>query len=408
MGFSHVFALCMTLLCCVLAQIPSQVRISATGDASELLVSWYTVSAPQADPTVQYGFSPDTLVFSNFSSESEPYSEPDWTGVVNRVVLSNLTASTQYYYRCGGGSTWSKLASFVTEALPSDQEPTRIVWFGDMGSTDSSDTIARVATLAQNHSTDLVIHVGDISYCDFNGEKQGNQTIWNTFMDEISPIAAHVPYMVSIGNHDKFYKSTPYLSTFAPPGNGKRTYYDFTYRNIYFLVFSTEQDILPLSEQHDWLSERLRHYHENLRATHPWLMLYAHRPIFCSNAWEWCSTDMGKPLLHLSIGSLLTKYNVDVFVAGHTHSYERSFPLDEAGKVVSSGQGTLHLVVGTPGASEGLDMQWQNPQPTWSAMRDSELGFGMMTVYNSTHLLWEFVRSVQGDVRDQTWFVKDR
>lgn len=45
----------------------------------------------------------------------------------------------------------------------------------------------------------FVLHVGDISYGDGHGE------VWHAFMRDIEPVAARVPYMVAVGNHDYDY-----------------------------------------------------------------------------------------------------------------------------------------------------------------------------------------------------------
>jgi hypothetical protein len=41
----------------------------------------------------------------------------------------------------------------------------------------------------------MVLHVGDVAYAD------GNADVWDSFMEEIEPIASRVPYMVGIGKH---------------------------------------------------------------------------------------------------------------------------------------------------------------------------------------------------------------
>lgn len=45
----------------------------------------------------------------------------------------------------------------------------------------------------------FVLHVGDISYGDGHGD------VWHAFMRDIEPVAARVPYMVAVGNHDYDY-----------------------------------------------------------------------------------------------------------------------------------------------------------------------------------------------------------
>ena len=40
---------------------------------------------------------------------------------------------------------------------------------------------------------DMVLHVGDISYANGDGD------VWDSFMAAIEPASKHVPYMVAVG-----------------------------------------------------------------------------------------------------------------------------------------------------------------------------------------------------------------
>lgn len=151
-------------------------------------------------------------------------------------------------------------------------------------------------------------------------------------------------FLKPTGNHDVFFSEAPYLEAFPMPvaKNGV-TWYTFDILNIRFIAFSTEDWYLPLSEQvflqnisfnflkRDWLVSQLENY-QNDPNRPPWLIVYAHRPIYCSNAWRykiwfclvftesWCNGDPTRDLLKLCIEDLLQDYGVDLFIAGHTHS----------------------------------------------------------------------------------------
>ena len=57
-----------------------------------------------------------------------------------------------------------------------------------------SDSIVKRVT--EKDDIDLVVHIGDISYA------RGIAPVWDLFMTQIEPVAAKIPYMVSIGNHE--------------------------------------------------------------------------------------------------------------------------------------------------------------------------------------------------------------
>jgi acid phosphatase type 7 len=63
-------------------------------------------------------------------------------------------------------------------------------------------------------STDLVLHVGDIAYSVGYGTQVVNHPPspdtrqWDEFMAQIEPIAARVPYMTAIGNHERDFPAS--------------------------------------------------------------------------------------------------------------------------------------------------------------------------------------------------------
>ncbi|KAJ1480082.1 hypothetical protein T484DRAFT_1811917, partial [Baffinella frigidus] len=64
-------------------------------------------------------------------------------------------------------------------------------------SRETTDAIYR-----EVNSTDLVLHIGDISYA------RGYASEWDFFMDQISPIASRIPWMTAVGNHERDWPSS--------------------------------------------------------------------------------------------------------------------------------------------------------------------------------------------------------
>ncbi len=66
-----------------------------------------------------------------------------------------------------------------------------LIAFGDMGLSPvepgAKSTIDRVQTRIMSDNITALLHIG---------------ALWDGFMTQIGPIASHVPYMVSIGNHE--------------------------------------------------------------------------------------------------------------------------------------------------------------------------------------------------------------
>ena len=63
----------------------------------------------------------------------------------------------------------------------------------------------------------------------------------------------------------------------------------------------------------------------------------------------------------------------------------------------------VHVVQGTAGVF--TDLKWISPQPAWSAVRLSEMGYGRMT-FNATHLHYEFAHLDTNTTVDDFWVVK--
>ena len=98
---------------------------------------------------------------------------------------------------------------------------------------------------------------------------------------------------------------------------------------------------------------------------------------------------------------------MDVVITGHEHLYERMNAVAN-GTVVAPAAGVnntyaapgapVYAVQGTAGAFVGGD--WMQPQPAWSAFRNSATyGYGRVTIDGASSLDWQFV-TTDGTVLD--------
>ncbi len=105
---------------------------------------------------------------------------------------------------------------------------------------------------------EFLLHIGDISYA------RGVGALWDAFMTQIQPIAARVPYMTGIGNHEYDHETggecaVPMVHRFHSPTNGNGLFwYSFDVGPVHILFFSTEHDYLPKSTQYEWIENDLR------------------------------------------------------------------------------------------------------------------------------------------------------
>src|SRR4051812_13582589 len=92
------------------------------------------------------------------------------------------------------------------------------------------------------------------------------------------------------------------------------------------------------------------------------------------------------------------------------HSYERTYPVyrEQVMDTAYHGNtGTWHIIAGAAGCQEYLDSYDEGAIYPWSASRSDSYGYGVFTVYNTTHAHWAQVLDEDESVLDQVWVTKD-
>ncbi|GAM22622.1 hypothetical protein SAMD00019534_057970, partial [Acytostelium subglobosum LB1] len=400
---------------------PMSIKLALTQDVTQMRITWNT-RAHGSSPLVLY----DTQPFNTSNFVRLPQLEANtehiyqalgggWNEYVNTALLTGLTASTTYYYSVGEKDElfFSDVFNFTTAATDfnADVTPFSIVVYGDMGIWGGSQqNIQRITERVDDFS--FAFHLGDIAYADLtSGSKDlGNETVWNEFLDMVNPITSHIPYMVCPGNHDIFLVDFDiYRHTFQMPCPVSDAWYSFDYNGIHFLSYSTEHLVTDLSPQHNWIENDLKNY----RKKNPdgWVVVIGHRPFYCSTVWDYCNKDTYKGMSMIdSLEHVFYMYNVDLYITGHAHAYERTLPMLK-GKAeygtYDAPRATVHMVIGTGGNQEGPDGGWDEPAPAWSVgERLLDTGYGIFDFTNSTHLHYSFVNATTNEVRDEFWLTK--
>ncbi|XP_064391303.1 uncharacterized protein LOC135339110 [Halichondria panicea] len=398
------------------------IHLALTKKHNEMRVQWTT--GKECVPTVHYGRLPDNLNLKA-TGISRTYTASDMCGppanmsayfidpgYLHDVLLTDLTPNTQYYYQVSGTGISSETMTFRTSPHPGTNLPLTFDIYGDMDITKYSEqTAARVLTDIERGAS-FILHIGDLSYA------TGIAYRWDEWMTLIEPLSSRVPYMVSVGNHEQCStgdnKNNPSGNSFHPtwgnyrhdsggecgvptskrfhmPDNGNGVWwYSFKYGLTHIIQLSTEHSLSPGSDQYIWLDRALESVD---RETTPWLIVTGHRPLYNSEDYQ----DDFNVSLHLrkDIEDLLYTHGVDLFVAGHYHSYER---MCQVYKGKCTPDGVLHVTVGSAGMHLdtapllGFD---------WSKHFEASYGYGRVTVFSKNELLWEFVRVEDGFVSDQ-------
>ncbi|XP_058070286.1 probable inactive purple acid phosphatase 2 [Magnolia sinica] len=408
---------------------PEQIHLSFTSEDDEMRVMFVTGDGEER--FVNYG--PDeNRMDETARAEVMRYERSDmcdapandsvgWRdpGFIHDAVMVNLKKGKKYYYRVGSDTRgWSVTKSFVSRDWDSDE--TIAFLFGDMGASAPYSTFLRLQEESKltvkwilrdiealGDKPAFVSHIGDISYA------RGYAWLWDTFFNQIEPIASRVPYHVCIGNHEYDWPlqpwkpdwslgiynkdgggecGVPYSLRFNMPGNSslptgthspntRNLYYSFDAGVVHFVFMSTETDFLPGSDQYNFIKHDL----ENVdREKTPFIVFQGHRPMYTTSYESRDAPLREKMLEHLE--PLLVKNKVTLALWGHVHRYERFCPMSNytCGDISGNGEDLpVHAVIGMA----GQDWQpiWQPrpdhldlpifPQPGRSMYRGGEFGY---------------------------------
>lgn len=336
-----------------------------------------------------------------FTGKARTYTDGGWDGLLHTVVFLGLKPDTNYSYFCG---TSQPITHFRT-APTVGTLPVRIAAVADLGEDCNHDgcgnaTINRLNEEAKKGSYSLLLHAGDIAYTG------GEACIWDNFFQQLQDTTARVPYMVAPGNHESHYNFSAYRSRFSMPGDAvqnENLWYSFDYGGVHVTSYSTEHD---LELQVDWLRGDLQKAASN-RAQVPWIVVMAHKPLYCSTN-DYYDCQVGCLKIANVVEQILKDASVDLYLAGHLHNYERTWPVFQ-GKVAAQSYtnpaAPVHIVIGMAGDDEGLTDKWETAQ-SWTANKAAKLGYAMLNFQSPTTMQFEYVLSETGEVADNFTIVK--
>ena len=106
-----------------------------------------------------------------------------------------------------------------------------------------------------------------------------------------------------------------------------------------------------------WLERDLiRAVADREEGTRPWIVAGGHHPMY--------SEGLVDPDMLAVLGPLLDKYQVDLFLTGHVHQYERNKPIFNNTVVdLATTFGTTHVMIG--GAGNDLGMRENSVARKW-------------------------------------------
>jgi Purple acid Phosphatase, N-terminal domain/Calcineurin-like phosphoesterase len=339
------------------AQAPataSTISLGVGANASQRIVSWYTTANTAQSvlvaPTSQ-------LVNGEFPASAVTYPATITANAVNggfnaHAVLDGLQETTAYSYRVGAAGAWSATYEFKTRSFTGDFD---FLFFGDpqIGSSGNVpkdgagwDDTLNVA-LAANPDTELLESGGD------QVETANTETQWNAFFN--SDKLRQYPWAATIGNHDvgghaydqHFWtpntdRSAPFYTNANQSAVSGGDYW-YTYKGVLFIHLNSNAYANGSDAAHiGYITSVI-----NAQATKPkFTVLLFHHAIY-SPADH--ANDGDNKVRRVDFPTAFSNLGVDLVLAGHDHSYSRSYAIKNGQKANAAEQPGASTVSKGPG-----------------------------------------------------------
>ena len=323
-------------------------------DATKMNYAWYSKTADEAKVRISTnvdmsktteadGSNTYSENYKEFTGTSKEYKKiDDVTYYANKVTITDLKENTTYYYQCLVDGKWTSVKKFKT----GDTSNFSFLYVGDpqigasKGQTptesseaQSADIAARndafswnktlTAAISEHSDVDFIVSAGD--QINNTGDDNGQEREYAGFLS--ADVLSNVPVAPTIGNHDS--KFANYQNHFnvpnayteeqnaTPAGND----YYYTYGDVLFIVLNTNNYNCA---DHEALIKKAEQAAPNAK----WKIVTFHHDIYGSG---YDHSDSDGIVLRTQLTTLLDKYDIDVVLQGHDHTYSRSYMLTSDG-----------------------------------------------------------------------------
>ena len=347
----------------------TKVSLTPGADETQLNFAWYskTESGKAATPVVHFGTDKDHL--TAFTGKAAQVDNSLTDGVAydyNHVTVTGLEANTTYYYTVEKNGVQSEVQEYKTGSFDS----VKMLYVGDpqigaskgqpqngealTAGSGAANTAARndafawnrtleIAT-AQNPGVNFIISAGD----QVNKTGQAKE---EEYAGYLSPaVLAGLPVATTIGNHDSL--NPDYTYHFNNPNateNGKTQAggdYYYSYGAGLFIVLNTNN--YNVAEHEKTIQEAI--------ASAPdaaWRVVTIHQDIYGTGLDH---SDTDGMILRTQLTPIFDKYDIDVVLQGHDHTYSRSKLLYGDGQTHGSYEFQLN--------ADGSDYDWDHAYNT--------------------------------------------
>ncbi|CAE7496788.1 PAP21, partial [Symbiodinium natans] len=204
-----------------------------------------------------------------YKNPGERYDSP----AIHTVVLADLQPGQTYKYQVENDDRIFEFTMPAEEA----KYPYHVGLVGDVGQTPVSNSSMH---LLSGLNPEVVLMTGDLAYAD------GYYPRWDSFGIMFETLAAKIPVMSCVGNHEygegESFKSynARYPMPHAQSGSMDNTYWSRDIGPMHVIALNTYSQTKPGSYQYKWLEKDLKSFS---RKKTPWLVVIMHAPWYNSN-----------------------------------------------------------------------------------------------------------------------------
>jgi hypothetical protein len=346
----------------------TKVSLTPGTNETELNFAWYSKDdGKPATPVVHFGTSKtDLQSFTGTSSTVDTSLTNKVAYVYNHVVITGLKENTTYYYTVEKNGVQTDPATYKTGSFST----VRMLYVGDpqigasKGQPQGSDklvadsgvanTAARNDSFGWNRTLEIAtVQNPDLNFMISAGDqvnKTGNPKE-EEYAGYLYPeVLSGLPVATTIGNHDSlnpdytYHFNNPNATNYGVTQAGGDYYY--SYGDGLFIVLNTNN--YNGAEHEKAIAEAVS---SDPDAT--WRVVTIHQDIYGSG---YDHSDTDGMILRTQLTPIFDKYDIDVVLQGHDHTYSRS-------KLLYS-DGLTHDNYSMPLNAEGTDYDWDHAQNT--------------------------------------------
>ena len=318
-------------------------------DASQMNFNWFSDSSDSGSPAVRIdGISAPFVGMKNATVTGE---------TDNKVVVSGLAPNKTYTCQVSSdGNMYSDTYTFTTTVA--GDFTFAAVGDPQMGASgnvagDASGWTATVSEIMSKGAS-FIAGTGDqINDTSNNATPKENE--YAAFIAGLNQNGSLMPFSAVMGNHEGDGTSAPGLGRnllgyyYNVPNAGTQTVngvtlvdYYYIQNNVLFVVLDTS----PYPANTDAAKPYIAAYDSELAAAtaacagqYDWLIVQTHKSEQ-SNADHYNDSDINA-YSQAGFEDLMTKYNVDLLLTGHDHSYTRTYPFTSSGGPLVTGGVTI-------------------------------------------------------------------